>query len=334
MNRPFCRTPRLHSRGPVVHECRSSPRKVNAPRLWSRHLARDWNFGSNPDIRVELVSRGFPERLETRVCLVFTRGGSAFRMLGREYRSSAIISEMKEALALRTMRLCDSGSSSTARPGLNDPNRFNRTCQQTLLVSARGSTRAPFINDCIGRRASGATRKYPATFSAGFSLHHGSPGTDIKNERTLVCRASSMQGERRRERERERERASSDRWSTVGKIQSSPAWFAILSYVLLFDSLNNCRTFPTSYNVDACAAEGNKMPTRRLINAPRSHRHKFYERQWQTRVTRQGGRSNGRWGPGWSPGQLPEKEMKSQIRSVRVHAKNCKQLQTSPSRSG
>lgn len=35
----------------------------------------------------------------------------------------------------------------------------------------------------------GATRKYLATFSGGFSLHHGSPGTDIKSEQmraTLV----------------------------------------------------------------------------------------------------------------------------------------------------
>lgn len=79
-----------------------------------------------------------------------------------------------------------------ARLELNDPNRFNRTCQQTLLVSAVGSTRGPFINDCIGRRANGATRKYPATFSGGFSLHHGSPGTDIKSERTLVCFAMQV----------------------------------------------------------------------------------------------------------------------------------------------
>lgn len=76
--------------------------------------------------------------------------------------------------------------------------------------SGRGS---PFISDCIGRRAKSelrATRKYPATFSGGFSLHRGSPGTDIKSERTFAYLAMQAW----------KSSAGSEQRCATGKIQS------------------------------------------------------------------------------------------------------------------
>lgn len=66
---------------------------------------------------------------------------------------------------------------------------FAVNASRRSLVNGRVVCGAPFINDCIGRRAKSglrAARKYPATFSGRFSLHHGSPGTDIKSERTFA----------------------------------------------------------------------------------------------------------------------------------------------------
>lgn len=76
--------------------------------------------------------------------------------------------------------------------------------------------------------ASGATGKYPATFSGGFSLHHGSPGTDIKSERTFSCRA--MQA---------RESAGSDRCRRRGGNSKFPSFrFSTLYRVSSHDGLN------------------------------------------------------------------------------------------------